>query len=600
MGSITEGIDSAGMFHRSQLIWTDAKYFGDLAWQIPGFFLTDLGEVGKPNFLSASGVGGTGVSILLDGRPLNDPITGLFNLYDIPMEFIEQVEVSQGSPGFLFGNGGTSATLNFVTRQFNSLRPITKIRYVQSQSETILTDVLFTQNVARSLNLMIAFQRHVSDGRYTNSVLDAWNLRTRLRYNVSDRLNISLTDFYTKTFNGLNGGVNLVTTSTIFDNVAASVNYEEASERIARRDVTLSVIGKPFGDSSSVSQLSLYYSQLDREYRDQAVTYTNFQNASFIGARLTQRFVAGVGDVLAGFDYQQQEAESITLGNRTTSFTAFFGKIAINLGDILTPSFFARYEVTRSQPSLGFGSNVTLSLSQGLQAFAGFNQFISFSTLMETYSSDTSIIRSSSVNNRRQRLAEAGLRLMPDSSVAISITGFRRSIQDASGFLSSPAIAPLYPKVEVIGPFDAQIQGITGSIRLRFWKMEGYGTLTFTDYRQADTAKTLTPKFVLAGELSYRDRFFEDALDARFGLRSRFVSEHRGFQFIPHLHLFAENRGPQPGQFSTVDVFAILRIGDAYISLAWENLLNTNYFISPVSPLPGRNFRFGVDWVFID
>ena len=600
IGSIIGGIDSSSMFHRSQILWTDAKYFGELTWRIPGLFLTELGEAGKPNQLIAFGADWRGVTVLLDGRPLNDPITGVFNLYDIPLEFIEQVEVLTGSSGFLFGQSGTQTTLNFVTRQFNSLRPVTKIRYIQSQAETILTDGLFTQNVARSLNLMVGFQRHVSDGRFTNSALDAWNLRTRLRYNVSDRLNISLTDFYTKTVNGFNGGVDLVNSTTIYDNISAVVKNSKASEKVARRDVTLSMIGNLFKDSTSSTQLSLYYSTVEREYLDPAINLADLQSSSFFGTRFTQTIVSAVGNALVGFDHQLQKSKSNSIGDRSFSVTAVFGKIAIQLGSLLAPSFFSRYEVNRTEPSLGYGSDVTLSFGQSLQVFTGFNQFVSFPTFMEAYSSDTSIIRSAGLNNTSQSYVEAGVRLKLDPSFAVSLTGFRRSIKDASGALPILTSGSSYPKVMFTGPFDVHIQGLAGSALLRFWKFEGYGTLTFNDYRQADTLKTIIPKLVLSGELSYRDRFFENALDAKFGFRSRFVSRHRGMEFIPHLHMYAENLGVQPGQFTTFDVFAILHIGDAYVSMTYENLLNSNYFISPVYPMPGRNFRFGVDWVFVD
>jgi len=597
LGSITGVIDSTSMFHRSRLIWTDAKYFGDLAWRIPGFFLTDLGETGKPNLFTAFGIGGSGISINLDGRPLNDPVTGGFNLYDIPLEFIEQVEISKGSEGFLFGQGGSSATVNFVSRQFNSLRPITKIRYIQSQSETILTDILFTQNVARSLNLIVGFQRHASDGRYTNSGLDAWNLRTRLRYNVSDRWNFSLTDFYTRTTNGLNGGVDLTNTSSIYDNVAATVKLDQASEEIARRDVTLSIIAKPFTDSTSVSQASIYYTHLVRTYNDRAFAFVNPQTVSFWGIRLTQKVGAEVGDGIFGFDYQKQNS---ALGDRSHIITALFGKTAFKVSEWLPISLFGRYEVHRAQPSLSFGSNASLTLSKGITIFAGFNQFVSHPTLMEAYSSDTSIIRSLGLKDQRNKLFEAGVSVIPDSLVTISLTAFHRSMQDASGVLTTRTSASRYSKVILIGPFDAQIQGIAGSLHFQYWKIEGYGTLTFTDVRQSDTVKTLVPKLTLAGELSYRDKLFRDALEARIGLRSRFATEHRGMEFIPHLHLYSENAGPRPGQYATFDVFAILRIGDAQISLSWDNLLNTSYFISPIHPMPGRNFSFGVDWIFVD
>ncbi|MEK6566375.1 MAG: hypothetical protein AABZ41_06690, partial [Bacteroidota bacterium] len=75
MGSMVGFIDSTGMFHRSQIMWTDARYFGDLVWRAPGFFLRELGAAGKPNQLNAFGDENAGIAILLDGRPMNDPLT---------------------------------------------------------------------------------------------------------------------------------------------------------------------------------------------------------------------------------------------------------------------------------------------------------------------------------------------------------------------------------------------------------------------------------------------------------------------------------------------------------------------------------------------
>jgi hypothetical protein len=156
--------------------------------------------------------------------------------------------------------------LNFVSRSYNSYRPFTKLRFVQDPKGTILTDGLFTQNLARGLNLMIGFQRTTTMGRYANADLDAWNVRSRLRYDISDRLNIALTDFYTKTGNGLNGGIDLSLSPALFDETTAIVMNQYAHDDRSRRDVTLSAIGRIFSDTSSTTQASFYYSTLEREY----------------------------------------------------------------------------------------------------------------------------------------------------------------------------------------------------------------------------------------------------------------------------------------------------------------------------------------------
>lgn len=175
MGQVLDEIDTTDVFHQKEFLWSDAKCVGDLLWKLPGFFYRDLGEAGKWGQLNAFGVDGRGIDILLDGRPMNDPVTGTYNLSDLPLEFIDHAEVLTGSTSILT-SGEDGASLNFVSRLYNSFRPLTRLRFVQDPSGTILTDGVFTQNIARGLNLMIGFQRTTTVGRFTNAALDAWNI----------------------------------------------------------------------------------------------------------------------------------------------------------------------------------------------------------------------------------------------------------------------------------------------------------------------------------------------------------------------------------------------------------------------------------------
>ena len=204
IGKLTASTDTENVLYRDQLLWTDSKTLGDVFWKLPGFFYRGLGEAGKDGQLNAFGTDDRRISVLLDGRPMNDPITGRYNFNDMPLEFLDEVEILSGSEN---GASPNDIAINFVSRSYNSVRPFTKVRFVQDPEEDLLTDFLFTQNIARGLNLMAAFDRTVTNGNYANAALDAWNVRIRLRYNISDRVNISLSDFYTKATNGLNYGV---------------------------------------------------------------------------------------------------------------------------------------------------------------------------------------------------------------------------------------------------------------------------------------------------------------------------------------------------------------------------------------------------------
>jgi hypothetical protein len=71
-------------------------------------------------------------------------------------------------------------------------------------------------------------------------------------------------------------------------------------------------------------------------------------------------------------------------------------------------------------------------------------------------------------------------------------------------------------------------------------------------------------------------------------------------QFDPQTLSYVQNYTSIIGRSTTLDLFMILKIGDAHISLSWQNVLNTLYVFSPIYPMPGGHFRLGVNWVFLD
>ena len=115
MGQIIDEVDTTDVLHQKQFLWSDAKYVGDLLWKLPGFFYRDLGEAGKWGQLNAFGVDGRDIGILLDGRPMNDPVTGTYNLSDLPLEFIDHTELLSGSTSILAsGEDGHSIEFCFA------------------------------------------------------------------------------------------------------------------------------------------------------------------------------------------------------------------------------------------------------------------------------------------------------------------------------------------------------------------------------------------------------------------------------------------------------------------------------------------------------
>jgi len=606
MGQIIDEVDTTDVLHQKQFLWSAAKYVGDLLWKLPGFFYRDLGEAGKWGQLNAFGVDGRGIGILLDGRPMNDPITGTYNIADLPMEFIDHTEILSGSTSIL-ASGEDGTALNFVSRSYNSYRPLTKLRFVQDPEGALLTDGLFTQNIARGLNLMIGFQRTVTVGRFANASLDAWNVRTRLRYNFSDRLNIALTDFYTKAGNGLNGGVDPSQSLSLFDEATAIVFNQYAHDERSRRDVTLSTIARLFSDSSSTTQASLYYSTLEREYWNppdyQNGHYQNIDDstkASFWGVRLQQHLSFNPLHMTVGGNFERRQSDSTrTLPSHIESEKSLFAQAELRLINIFVPSISLRSTSLDGERTSSFGVGVKSVLADWLTLFVDASKYDRFPTIQERYWRDSIFIRSGEIQKEQHAFIQAGININAGSNLKLSLAAFQRTVKNAIIF--QPAVT-MYSSsaISISNINEVKSLGLNGRILFYWHHFEALGVMTLTRYEQADTVKTLIPNIILTGELSYRGNIIFEHWDGKIGLRSQFFNRQQGMQFDPQTLSYVQYNNNLMGRSTTFDLFLILKIGDAHFSLSWNNILNAGYILAPIYPMPGRNIRLGVNWVFMD
>ncbi len=600
MGQITDNIDSASILHQKQFLWSDAKVIGDLMWKLPGFFYRDLGEAGKWAQLNAFGIDGRGIGILLDGRPMNDPVTGTYNFSDLPLDFIDNTEIISGAASISALSNKAGTVLNFVSRSYNSVHPLTKLRFIQDPKGTLLTDGLFTQNVARGLNLMIGFTRQVSTGRFSNADLDAWNVRARLRYNVSDRLNISLTDFYTKAENGLNWGVDR-TYSTALDEAGARVVSYYSWDKRSRQDVTLSAIARIFSDSSSTTQVNIYHTASEREYYYPSVSrIDDFTRSSFWGMDLRQQIELNLVQCTIGGSWERRKSDSTrVLSSHLESEQSLFLRAEMRLTDVFIPSVSVRSTSLDGESSLSTGAGVKSVIADWLTLTADISWFDRNPTFQERYWNDSSFLRLGEIRKEQHAFLRGGFTLRAGSIFEIGLEGFKRNIDHA--IVSRPAVtAGGSPAVSISNVQKVRIQGVSGNIIFRFHKFEALGVLTLTNYKEADTLRTLIPDLIISGELSYRSTFFKDKLDAKFGVRSRFCDRQQSMQFNPQTLSYNQYYSVFLGRSTTLDLFMILKIGDAHLSFSWQNMLNASYIFSPIYPMPGRNIRVGVNWVFLD
>ncbi len=603
IGNLGQPVDTLSPFHSHEFLLTDANYVGDLLWKIPGVFLREFGEPGQPAQLSAIGVDTRGISLQLDGRPLNDPVFGVVNLYDIPIEFVNEIETFDGSGALFESSNAAGGTINFVSHQYNSSRPMTKLRFFQGAFNHILSDGIFAQNISRGLNAMFGFQRHVTDGRFTNAGYDSWNFRTRLRYNASDQLNVWISDFYTKSTIGLNGGVDPNQSVSLYDEVTAVVQDPTIYQITSRHDLTAGAIGKFLADSSSLTRATAYYSSIDREYtvgggQGAPRVSSDFLRSSFWGLKIQQRinFLAGSFDLGGNLERRHVNQER-TIAERTENYVGVSAKTALQPSEWLGGEFSARYDRLRGDHGLSWGVHLKSHPSSWLELWGDQSGSYRFPTMQELFWIDSTLLHAGDLTKETHLLLQAGLR-MRSGAVDLDLTAFRKRIEHA--ITLQPWTSQFLKGFSFVSAPAIEYTGATADMRLRVWNLELAGNLTFTDTKDGGSTAPIVPRVTSVSELSYRDQFVGGELDLKGAIRLKAVSHHRGLQFVSRLGMFAEQSESEMPAFTSLDLYLVGKIGDAYVTFEFEDPLNVSMMVIPFYPLMDRNIKLGVNWVFTD
>jgi outer membrane receptor protein involved in Fe transport len=221
-----------------------------------------------------------------------------------------------------------------------------------------------------------------------------------------------------------------------------------------------------------------------------------------------------------------------------------------------------------------------------------------YPTLQESSWSDSTFFRTGSPGKEAHSALEFGF-AWKGSPFGFSVQAYKRKIDNAvvltqlgSVDAGTNNILMFYPQVD--------ISGVSGEVSYQLWRLTATARLTYTDYAQQTRPTQPFPRFSSFSELSYNDVFGNHVVDLTLAARFKAMSHHYGLQFIPLQFTFIQQNAVLTPGFSSLDFYAVAKIGDAHVTLIWENPVNVNAMMAPYYPLLGRNVKLGVNWVFTD
>jgi outer membrane cobalamin receptor len=607
-GSLNHRLDTLDVVTGVAMEWTSARTLTQVIAALPGVFGSDPSSVGQYFPLTMRGAGWRSNTVLVDGRPAADPASGVYTLSLFPMEQTGRVEVITGTRSFLYGTGGAGGTLNIVTKIGAHRIPFTKIRYEEAGYNHTYSDGSFNQNLTRRSNLSFGYQYIGTDGRFVNSPHEQWNIRGAVRYHPLPKVSVILSELYTQTQTGLNGGINYPATGfqMAFERQRATPYSSAAYEKLTRHDLDLRCVGMFLPDSSDLTTLAAYYSSNLREYREGEsngpATAHQDQRSSWFGVRAQQAASLGMHHLSAAVNLEVRQVEgSPTLGRlQHPSFSIWAMDEAVPSQD-LHVALYGRLEQFRGEQSTGLGADIRVDLGGGLSLRGGASLAQRTPTYPELFWTDSTLVRDGPLTTETHRLAEAGFAWVGHGLGNVRLMLAHRTITNP--ILTSPytGSAP-FPGVRLYNGdrINTLTAELSGELHLfGYVLVEGTGTYML---RQDASGSQLDdyPAFWGEGGIYLAGTFLSDNLDLKAGVHGRITTRYSGYLFAPPSLFTVPNTISSLGMGSTLDLVAIAHVGSAYIHIMWENVTNTRFFTSPFTPALDRALRFGISWEFLN
>lgn len=606
VGSLDRTLRRENIVHDSEFGFLDYKYVGDIISSTVGTFIRDLGSPGQLHGLTLNGIDARAIAVMSDGVLLNDPLTGIFDLNLYPTENIERLEMIRGSRAFLYGLNSTGGAINIVTKSKKAITPESRIRFSQSSFDYGFVDGMISQDVMRGLNVTAGLQHTVTDGKFDNSGYDFWSARSKVRYNLSNDAAVYVSEIYSQSQLGLNGGVDLSQTlpGNEFNQFQAIVRNDDSYEKITRHDLQLGGSARLFGDTANVTSLTLYLSNNLREYRDNerrssATPIVQDHTTEWYGMKLTQNIRAHTFMFDVGAEVQRRgTVASSTVAQQLQTAKSLFGKVQFIPLPLLNLAVYGRLDEYQHLSRFSYGGDATIQPLDWLEVFGGYSRSFRFPTLQEQFWRDSTFFPvQSSFAPETHDFSELGVRLIDSPTLSCEASYFYRTVKDAILPMLSVSGTPFPPVI--FGAEDRfKLSGISAKAHVRWWVLFAEGNAQYlTTQTQSEYS---LPRFTASGGVYYWSKLFNGNLDIKAGVRGRVMSAYYGMEYNPQVQQFAGRNAEKIKTVGVGDAVLLFHIGDAYVHLIFENLLSRKYYVVPVYPHLERTLRFGVSWTFLN
>lgn len=582
----------------SFFLWNDRKNPADILEQSPGFFLKRF-NVGGRTLLSYNTYDEYQIGIFKDGIQLNDILFGGFENESISVNEIESVELISNISSFLYGTNSNGKSINIVTKDEYKKYIFSQLRYSQDRYGALYADFYITMPFSRKLNFTFGLNNHAYDGRYDNTDLSIWRGRFKLNFYPSDKLNLKLSFYPSKIQRGLNEGLSLSSDDTLRDPILANSLNLDSYEKLTFYQSALTLTGRFFEDRTSITSVNFYSNNTFRTYRDE-------ENRSSPNGKL----------IINDFHYIQYGLNiKQNIKRKISDYFSF---------DILAGynGFFNLYNFSRIFPQDTTNNNgiTQTTFNYDLHSFLGKIDLLINKTQISASSKLTTV--------ENKLISEYGLEL---KTPLININSLKWEISGGANYTidgisySNILYRDFYGTPDIIRTnqtryieLGTELQYGNFSLKaLHFgrgnfdflnanysldWKskyVDGYINLTHLNN------VTNLPEWSISSDIYYHNFFFNDRLNLRIGLVTRFESSFVPLPYSQYRYasVYNDMQAINKQNFA-MDLYLGARIGTANINLTVANIFDNLNYSSAIYPWDNRGgflqsiSRFTIVWDF--
>ena len=574
--------DVSTIIGKSTFLFDNYRYTGDLLRSFSLNFTKDLGFVGYPHETFIYGVGNNAISYLQDGVLINNRYTNSLDLNFVQSEDIDSIEIVPSPRGFLYGPYNNPVTVNFITRDFISGKPYSRIKYYEGPDGEGMIDGKFSTKIANRWNLSFQLTNRSKDDTYVNTDLSLWQANAKLKYFLSNSINITGSYYFVDYKQGLNGGVDYDSLSKISDSPSsdlyqpfvAPVLYPNQKLDVTQHNFGLRTLAKT-SDNSKLD-LSFYYrygmdklndntdtSVYKQEWENKTLggTLGYFQKSEFLNLDLfavyednnwsqyTESYFFSTTDEMKDINYS---VGGVLSGNI--------------LNNVIVPSIFYKYDYKdfggeKTLGSSGYGFDLKISVHQILDFYTGYSTY-------------------NQIFDNAANLFEMGVAFQKDN-LRIGIKYFNAD----NLILYLPNLWSLLLSGAEIGYSSRSAKGIGLNLNYKFYVILFESNFSYYDLNTSRNRDL--PEYQFIGGLFVNDLFFDNNLDLKAGFKFYYTGKINSYwQVGADVDPTNKLDFTLAGEIKKVAVFYFI----------WENLFGNQYYITPYYPMPERNIRFGLAW----